>query len=354
MKQMDVTTYRRVNESFCKRLVYHVGANCGFFVEMNYMVNAMLYCLAHRIQFQMYSKDANFGTGLGWTEYFYPFCKEVSEPYHAKYNFHRPPSWKRVLKGVISQRSFNMAIWKIKLTAKTIIGRVIGLWIYKERIYLGQDVLSITDTQFSIPELGIDGDYISVYGIIAKMIWKLRPVIVSQELEIKSQLLLPASYSGVHVRGGDKASEAQLISGYQIISALHPKDGDCIFTLTDNYTQLQMIRSSFPKLRILSLCQPYENGYYHKEFIALSSQKKKESIIRLLISADILLQSAAFIGTITSGPSVFIMKVRAEDSNVKAIDCPEDMFPDCLSLNIDVRSAISRLTISRSYLCTRL
>ncbi len=50
---------------------------------------------------QIYSTDANFGTGIGWTEYFQPFCKEVYEVYHAKYNFHRPPSWKQVLKEVI-------------------------------------------------------------------------------------------------------------------------------------------------------------------------------------------------------------------------------------------------------------
>ena len=72
MKQLDVMSYRKVNEAFRRRMVYHVGVDCGFFVEMNYMVDAMLYCLAHRIRFQLYSDDANFGTGKGWTEYFLP------------------------------------------------------------------------------------------------------------------------------------------------------------------------------------------------------------------------------------------------------------------------------------------
>ena len=53
MKILDVTTYRRVNEAFRRRMVYHVGVDCGLFVEINYMVNAMLYCLAHRIRFQL-------------------------------------------------------------------------------------------------------------------------------------------------------------------------------------------------------------------------------------------------------------------------------------------------------------
>ena len=32
---MEVCDYRRVNESFRKRLVYHAGIDCGFFVELN-------------------------------------------------------------------------------------------------------------------------------------------------------------------------------------------------------------------------------------------------------------------------------------------------------------------------------
>ena len=60
------------------------------------------------------------------------------------------------------------------------------------------------------------------------------------------------------------------------------------------------------------------------------------------------LNEQSFIGTITSGPSVFIMKVRADESSVTAIDCPQAMFPDCLSLNIDDRATISHETIIKN------
>ena len=69
--------------------------------------------------------------------------------------------------------------------------------------------------------------------------------------------------------------------------------------------------------------------------------------IRLLTSVDILLQCCAYVGTITSGPSVFLLKVRADDPCVTAIDCPQDMLPDCLTLNIDERAAISRRFVVR-------
>ena len=63
MEHFGIKDYQKVNKSFRRRLVYHVGKESGFFVELNYMINAMLYCLAKGYRFQLYSEDANFGTG---------------------------------------------------------------------------------------------------------------------------------------------------------------------------------------------------------------------------------------------------------------------------------------------------
>ena len=342
MKHWESKDYQKVNESFRCRLVYHVGKEYGFFVELNYMLNAMIYCLSRRIQFQIYSADANFGTGIGWTEYFQPFCKEVHEAYHAKYNFHRPPSWKQVLKEVLKQHSLKMGGWKTKMIVKTMVGRIIGLWTYHEKVLLSQDIQLRTDRHFSIPELGIEGDYYHVFGILARMIWQPQSSLQQQMANARLRLSLPKAYSGVQIRRGDKVAESRLISGWQIIRALHPKDGDCIFVLTDSYLEFEKVKNEFPQLRFVTLCQPNETGYYHQEFIHLQPQEKKESIIRLLASVDILLHCSAFVGTITSGPSVFLMKVRVDDPYVTAIDCPQDMLLSCLSLNIDDRAIISQ------------
>ena len=43
LKQLELSTWKKVNNSFHKRLIYHSGIDCGFFVELNYMINAMLY-----------------------------------------------------------------------------------------------------------------------------------------------------------------------------------------------------------------------------------------------------------------------------------------------------------------------
>lgn len=199
--------------------MYHIGVDCGLFVEMNYMINAMLYCLSQRIRFQLYSDDANFGTGIGWTEYFLPFCEEVHETFHKKYNFHRLPSWRRILKVCRQQKSLGPLVWKLKSFPKTMMGRLMAFWVYKAYVQFAQDV-SDPEQYYRIPELGIN------------------------------------------------------------------------------------------------------------------------------ISVDLLLHSRSFVGSITTGPSVFIMKLREDDPFVQAVDCPKTDLASSLSLTIDVRAAISKRFLS--------
>lgn len=341
MKQLDVMSYRRVNEAFRRRMVCRVGVDCGLFVEINYMVNAMLYCLDRRIRFQLYSHDANFGTGEGWTEYFLSFCEEVHESFHKQYNFHRPPSWRRILKLCRRQKAVGPIAWKLKSVLKTLKGHLIACLTYKEYVLLGQDVTEKLDHHYRIPELGIDADYTEVYGLLARMVFRFNPSIQRQATLAQAHLSIPALYDGIHIRGGDKAMETGLICGQRIMQTLNPKDGSCVFVLTDDYRQFQKLQTDYPQLRLITLCQAEETGYRHQAFCKLSPQKRKESIVRLLISVDLLLHSRSFVGSITTGPSVFVMKQRAADPYVQAVDCPKEDLASSLTLTIDLRAAIS-------------
>ncbi len=341
MDRLDLSAYRKVNESFGRRMVYHVGVDCGFFVEMNYMVNAMLYCLAHRIKFQLYSKDANFGTGTGWTEYFLPFCEEVNETFHQKYNFHRPPTWLQILKLCSSQKSVGPVAWKLKQSLKTIIGRIVAYKTYGEYVLFAQDVPSESAQRYCVPELGIDDDYLGAFARLARMVWHLQPEVLKKEERYKMNLSLPTIYSGVQIRGGDKVSETRLVDGKAIIQKLGLHDGECLFILTDDYRQFLKAKADFPKLKLLTLCREDETGYFHKQFCQEDFQSKREAISRLIISVDLLLSCSSFAGSITTGPSVFIMKLRHGDTQVQAIDCPWEELPTVLQLPLYVRAKIS-------------
>lgn len=341
MDKLNLTSYQQVNKSFGRRMVYRVGVDCGFFVEMNYLVNAMIYCLVHRIQFQLYSKDANFGTGVGWTEYFMPFCEEVHETFHQKYNFHRLPSWRGIMRLCKTQKSLGPVAWKVKKTLKTLIGRVVSYRAYGEKVLFAQDVPIEPVSRCVVPELGIDGDYMSTFALLARMVWRLRPDIQQQEDDFKIKLSLPAIYSGVQIRGGDKVTETKLIDGKDLIEKLNLHDGDSLFILTDDYRQFQQAREDFPTLHLTTLCQETQTGYNHKQFCQEDSQNKWNAITRLVISIDLLLSSRSFEGSITTGPSVFIMKLRHGDPQVQAIDCPWEELPTVLQLPLYVRAKIS-------------
>ena len=104
----------------------------------------------------------------------------------------------------------------------------------------------------------------------------------------------------------------------------------------------------YPNIRLLTLCRPEERGYLHKAFSHKSPKSRQEAIVRLLISVDLLLHSRSFVGSITTGPSVFIMKLREDDPFVQAVDCPKTDLASSLSLTIDVRAAISKRFLSHT------
>ena len=341
MRHLDLSFYQKVNGSFRRRLIYHAGIDCGFCVEMNYMVNAMLYCLDKGYRFQLYSDDANFGTGKGWTEYFEPFCEEVHEAFHHKYNVHRPPRWHRIISNAFKTKSLSLVFWKLKFLWKSLTGHWLAFRAYGEYVKLSQDVAPDSDTYYHIPALGFDGSYYEAYTMLAKMVWQPQPEVKRQITETIRSLSLPPVYSGIQIRGGDKAQEARLITGKQIIEALHPADGDCIFALADDYAQLEIARSEFSKLRIVSLCLPEDQGYSHQTFCMAAPQSKRAAVIRLIVSVDLLLHAKKFAGSITTGPSVFIMKQRCAEPSVVAVDCAKEMLESVLTLPICQRAALS-------------
>lgn len=353
MDSLNLASYRRVNESFERKMVYRMGVDCGLFVEMNYMVNAMIYCLAHRIRFQLYSADANFGTGVGWTEYFLPFCEEVHETFHQEYNFHRLPSWLHIMRLCRIQKSIGPVAWKVKKTVKTWIGHSVARRAYGEKVFLAQDVPNEPLARCMVPELGIDGDYMSTFALLARMIWRLQPDIMHLEKACQRRLSLPAVYSGVHIRGGDKATETRLIDGKSLIGNLNLQDGESLFILTDDYRRFLKAQADFPGLRMFTLCQADESGYHHKQFSHAGAQSRKEAITRLIISVDLLLTSRSFVGSITTGPSVFVMKLRHCDPQVQAIDCPKAELPSVLRLPLYARAKISMRNLNKEQLISR-
>ena len=123
---------------------------------------------------------------------------------------------------------------------------------YREYVLFAQDVPSCPEKHYNIPELGINGSYIEAYGILARMIWKFQPEVLRRKNQYKEKIALPPLYEGIHIRGGDKITEARLISGISLMRCLNPEDNSNVFVLTDDYRQDQELQDHYPSVHFLT------------------------------------------------------------------------------------------------------
>lgn len=296
---MDIEELRKnyyiLNKSFRKKFIFHLGSDAGFFSEYNNMILAMLYCLTNKIQFILYSKDANFGFERGWTDYFFPFCDESNDNFHKKYNFRNYD--------FIQQRLSKKDRLKIKIYK-----------LFNRIDFLTQDLwLLIRDRNheheiYNIPELGIVNSPLrDACRCIIYMTWKYN---TETELYIKKKiesLELPPEYIGFHIRRGDKHIEQNLVDTFNYLKKAEEvsyiRD---TFILTDDYKVITEVMSSHAHWNIFTLCEKSESGYEHAKFKKQDRTIIKNAHIKLFASLDILSNSTYFIGTLGSNPGMFL------------------------------------------------
>lgn len=292
---IDLEKYQKLNQSFRRELIFHVGATSGFYSEFNNMVLAMAYCLLCRIKFSLYSEDANFKCDEGWNDYFLPFCKEFKGGFYHKYNLRdEDPNF------VI--RSF----WR-RL-------RFLFYRISHRRTFLTYDLffkfrlVSFDRTSFTIPELGVkNADLRSLSRDIINMIYCFNAETreaINKKIE---PLGLPKEYIGFHIRGGDKFVEHELeqcsayISKASQLSSLRKA-----FVLTDDYLIFQSLQRDYPDWAFYTLTDVSERGYFHQDFLKLNVHERRDELIKLFASMEILRNSELFVGTFSSNPGMFL------------------------------------------------
>ena len=331
--------YRKLNSSFRKTLIFHLGVDAGFFAEYTYMVNAILYCLQHKIQFKIYSADANFGYDKGWTDYFMPFCEEVTEPFHCKYNIHTAPSWRKVFAVCLQQKNIRFIKWKLKSLATNRIATVSAFKAYKRRTLLNHNVNFNPNQHFYIPELEIDGDYMHAFNKMVEITFRFNKKTTVECHKLIESLHLPPYYVGCQIRGGDKATETELLPPEYYVQIMKDKiENQTAFVLTDDYTLFHRLQELSPNTRWLTLCSPEEKGYANSAFMQTTQLQKKAQITRLMASMQILLNSGYFVGSITTGPSLFLLKILYP--NVLPADCAPENLKSAIALPIAERSRI--------------
>lgn len=297
---MDKKIYKKLNNSFNKEYIFHVGAEGGLYSEINNMIFSVLYCLQYGYRFKLYSKDANFGFKKGWEDYFLPFCTESKSSWHHHFNkrtsapvFSRSDIIKRVL-----YKSYRKLFTRTSLT--------FDLW---------NDFFSykFSDEHFDIASLGIKGNANHACNQLIKIIYQFNPQTLKEIDAYRIKLQLPNEYISFQIRRGDKNTEKEYVPVEKyfdyIIENCNTKN---IFILADDYGSIVEASKKYPQYNIFTLAVPNDCGYIHADFIKLGNTEKKGKIVRLLASIEIMREANIILGVFTANTEMFLGMAEPE------------------------------------------
>lgn len=309
--------YNKINNSFKKKCIFRIGDSQGFFSEINNMIFAMIYCLQKKIKFILYSDNANFSPTNGWEEFFLPFCQEVHGKHHKYLNKRSEPKTtkkKRILHFVIR---FLKNISNTQYTYD-----IFDKFVYKE--FMPQKI--------AINELGLFGNNtIEASQKIAEMLWRFNDKTKNEIDKRIAVLNLPEKYISVHIRGGDKFYKPEESNSdiyiEKIKSLTEIKD---IYVYTDDYRYILEIQEKCPDWNIYTLCNEDEKGYMNASFNKLPWNKKKEGLLNLFASIEIIKESSLFIGITSSNPDLFLRLIMDKEKYHTIDEIPSFMMDEDL------------------------
>lgn len=289
-----IESYNKINNSFNRKLVFHLGSEAGFYSEFNNMIYAILYCLKNKYKFVLYSKDANFKINDGWTDFFLPFCKESHNNIHHIIN-------KRVAAPRLNKKQ------KIKFKLYRILNPKTSLTYQIWPKFFCPD---FEQEYFDIPELGISGSLKEASRIIVNMIYRPNNFLKSHIQKVRNSINLPEDYVGINIRRGDKNTEFDYVPTQIFIDELE-KYSNCknVFIFTDDYTIIRDIKSisNFSQnYNLYYLIDSSEQGYIHADFLKLSIPEKETKLLKMLTSMEIMSNANICFGSYTNNPGFFL------------------------------------------------
>ena len=337
--------YKELNESYKPILVYHVGIDAGFFSEFNDLIFMILYCLEHKIQFKLYSDDANFGIEKGWQDYFEPFCEEVHERFHRIYNRHpHYVSWRKIVNADSYKMSCSLLRWRLKSDLLIGVSKCIRFFQEgKSFDYYTHDLfekISVKNKRYYVSELGIDGDYIQAYNVIYNIIYRFKKTVKEEICSLIEGFSLPEQYVGCQIRGGDKFIEYDLLSVDLYLRKIKEvTDLKNVFVLTDDYEIIKCLRKMAPEYNWFTFCQPDEKGYYNSAFSKTDPLIKRKRMIHFFASMELLERASLMLGTITSTPCL-VLGIR-KLGNVHWVDFEKNEFFPSIDYSIAKKKTLT-------------
>ena len=289
MNNMElIERYQQLNESYHRKLIHHFGTGNGFYSELNSLLFSTLFCLQNKLRLELYSKDATFTFGNGWTEYFEPFCPEFQNDYIGK----------RISRDYINNHRDKHICYLYKIFTRNDILNDI-YWYCRSGWF--------EHSHFCISELGIDGDIRQAMKVIIPIVYRFNDKYTAIIDKFIEDLKLPDEYISLHVRAGDKITERKLITPQDYLekAKLH---SDChnIFVATDDYRIFELLRDNNPEYTFYTSTSPEDKGNNTEMFFESPQDNIKRNLIEMFSSIELFIKSKLFIGTYSSNPGLFV------------------------------------------------
>ena len=285
MNQVEI--YKRLNESYSRKLIHHFGTGNGFYSELNSLLFSVLFCLQNKLRLELYSKDALFCFGNGWNEYFEPFCPEFKNDFIGK----------RISRDYINNHRDKHICYLYKIFTRNDILNDI-YWYCRSGWF--------EHSTFDIPELAIHGDIRQAMKVIIPIVYRFNTTYTHIMKDFIEGIGLPEKFISLHVRAGDKITERQLITPQSYLEkAMELSDCKNIFVATDDYRIYEELKKSYPEYHFYTSTSPDDRGNDTDKFFASTKENIQRNLIEMFASIDIFLKSELFVGTYSSNPGLF-------------------------------------------------
>ena len=109
--------------------------------------------------------------------------------------------------------------------------------------------------------------------------------------------------------------------------------------LTDDYTLFERLQQLVPTVTWHTLCDPADRGYVNAAFTRTAAADKRQRMVRFLATMHLCRKAGRFIGSITTGPSLYLLRIMGR--RAVPIDCDPAVLPTIFTRNIAERSRVA-------------
>ncbi len=292
-----INQYLALNKTFRSPFVFCLTGR-GFYSEINNLLNAVVYGLAHKRR--LIVNDSRFND-LAWRELFATSLPVASVSTIKKVQ----PDWH--VSGAHSANFITIHGWASRR--------------HKNRVPL------------FFPRLRLFGSFFQVKRELTQML--TRP-----QVPATFPVGLSRPFAAVHIRRGDKTEGYRDGKGRLIVEGdyvsprayidrliLETPEIRSIFVMTDDYRIVDEFKQESRDYSIHTLCRREEKGYRQPEFSSLDPGRKTAMIRRLIDETHIAASSSIFLGGFKSNVARFVPLWHAQPERCLSIDSRKSWVP---------------------------